>query len=126
MGKRILIVDDEPDIVKLLKARLLLLEYEVIAAYDGEEALDKVYRENPDLIILDITLPKIDGYKVCSILKNDPEYKAYKNVPIIMLTGNRKEVEDISTGLKLGADSYLQKPVKVELLVAIVQGLIGK
>jgi DNA-binding response OmpR family regulator len=121
MAKKILIVDDDPDIVKLLQLRLENQGYNVIVAYDGQAGLDKVRKDNPDLVILDITLPKIDGYGVASILNADEKYK---DIPIIMLTA-RNEFEDISKGMKLGAVSYFQKPFKADVLLGIIQGLVG-
>ena len=82
--KRILVVDDEVELVKAIQIRLEQADYEVIVAYDGQEALEKARKEKPDLIVLDLMLPKIDGYKVCRMLKFDDKYK---QIPIIMLTG---------------------------------------
>ena len=122
MAKKILIVDDEPDVVTVVKIRLESAGYQTITAKDGQEALDKTYRENPDLIILDIMLPKIDGYNVCKTLRSDEEYKA---IPIIMLTG-RTQAQDIKMGMDLGAVSYVQKPFKSDVLLGIIQGLVRK
>ncbi|MCX6571248.1 MAG: response regulator [Candidatus Aminicenantes bacterium] len=122
MAKKILVVDDEPHLVKLLQARLEKNGYSVIVASDGQEALDKTYQENPDLIILDIMLPIIDGYHVCQTLRSDDKYKA---IPIIMLTG-RTLAQDIKMGMDLGAVSYVQKPFKPNVLLGIIQGLIKK
>lgn len=122
MAKKILVVDDEPHLVKLLKTRLEKNGYSVIVASDGQEALDKTYQENPDLIILDIMLPHIDGYHVCQTLRSDEKYKA---IPIIMLTG-RTLAQDIKMGMELGAVSYVQKPFKPNVLLGIIQGLIKK
>ena len=122
MAKKILVVDDEPLIVKLLQARLEKNGYSVVVAQDGQEALDKTYQENPDLIILDIMLPHIDGYYVCKVLRSDDKYKA---IPIIMLTG-RTLAQDIKMGMDLGAVSYVQKPFKPNVLLGIIEGLIKK
>src|SRR3989339_345444 len=96
--KKILVVDDEPDVVKLLKVRLEASGYAVIEAYDGQEGLDKAHNEMPDLIILDLMLPKLNGYQVCRMLKFDEDYK---NIPIIILTGRDGEV-DREMGGKVG------------------------
>ncbi|MGA2533086.1 MAG: response regulator [Candidatus Aminicenantales bacterium] len=120
MTKKILVVDDESDTVELLQARLEKNGYGVIVAYDGQEALDKTYQENPDLIILDIMLPKVDGYNVCKTLRSDEKYKA---IPIVMLTA-RTLTQDIKMGMDLGAVSYVQKPFKPEVLLGIIQGLL--
>jgi DNA-binding response OmpR family regulator len=122
MRGKILVVDDEPNIVKLLESRLTAEGYGVITASDGQEALDKVHQENPDLIILDIMLPKIDGYKVCSILRSETKYA---DIPIVMLTA-RRDTLDIARGMELGAVSYIQKPFKSDVLLGIIQGLIKK
>lgn len=120
MAKKILVVDDEPHVVKLLKARLEKNGYSVIVAHEGQEALDKTYQENPDLIILDIMLPYIDGYNVCKILRSDEKYKV---IPIIMLTG-RTLARDIKAGMDLGAVSYVQKPFNANVLLGLIHGLI--
>ncbi len=120
MPKKILVVDDEPRVVKLLKARLEKNGYSVIVAKEGQEALDKTYQEDPDLIILDIMLPNIDGYNVCRILRSDEKYKA---IPIIMLTG-RTLARDIKAGMDVGAVSYVQKPFNADVLLGLISGLI--
>lgn len=122
MANKILVVDDEPNIVELLQSRLEKNGYSVIVAYDGQEALDKTYQENPDLIILDIMLPKIDGYNVCKMLRSGEKYKA---IPIIMLTG-RTQAQDIKMGMGLGTVSYVQKPFKPDVLLGIIQGFVKK
>ena len=122
MAGKILVVDDEPHIVKLLQVRLEKNGYSVVVAYDGQEALDMTYQEDPDLIILDIMLPKIDGYNVCKTLRSVDKFKA---TPIVMLTG-RTLTQDIKMGMDLGAVSYVQKPYKPNVLLAIIQGLIKK
>jgi DNA-binding response OmpR family regulator len=121
MTKKILIVDDEPHIVKMVELRLKAHGYNVVAAYDGQEGLDKVKQEKPDLIILDLMLPKLDGYKVCDTLKADEECK---DIPIVMLTASA-ELENVKSGLQKGADSYLTKPFKPETLLGIIEGLLG-
>jgi len=119
---KILIVDDEPNLVKLLKSILEEKGYGVIVACDGQDGLDKTYQENPDLIILDLMLPKIDGYDVCKMLRSDNKYI---DIPIIMLTG-RTEAQDIRKGMDLGAVSYVQKPFNPDVLLGIIQGLVGQ
>lgn len=119
--KKILVVDDEPNIVKLLESILKDEGYEVVIAFDGEEALNKVKETTPDLIILDITLPKVDGYGVCNILQADEKYK---DIPIVFLTA-RGQVMDIKTGMELGAVSYISKPFNVKVLLGIIKGAVG-
>lgn len=118
--KKILVVDDEPDIVSSLSIRLRALGYEVITASDGKEALEKARAENPDLVLLDIMLPKLDGYKVCRMLKFDEKYK---HIPIVLITA---KVEDAhrKMGLEMGADAYINKPFVPEELMAVVQKLL--
>lgn len=118
---KILIVDDEPNLVKLLQSILEGNGYDVIVACDGQEGIDKTYQEKPDLIILDVMLPKIDGYEVCKMLRSDARSR---DIPIIMLTG-RTEAQDIRMGMDLGAVSYVQKPFNPDMLLGIIQGLAG-
>ena len=98
--KMVLVVDDEPDVVESIKFSLGLEGIKNLVAYDGEEALDKAKKEKPDLIILDIMLPKMNGYKIARLLKFDD---AYKNIPIIMLTA-RTQDKDMQLGEETGAD----------------------
>lgn len=112
--EKILIIEDEKDMVTGLKFNLEARDYTVIAAYDGEEGYQKALSEQPDLVLLDLMLPKLNGYEVCKRLK-----KEVPNLPIIMLTAKSQEVE-IVTGLELGADDYITKPFSVlELLARI-------
>jgi two-component system alkaline phosphatase synthesis response regulator PhoP len=119
--KKILVVDDEPNIVKTVESRLKASGYDVVAAYDGEECLDKVHQEKPDLIILDLMLPKLNGHEIHKKLKADNEYK---DIPVVMLTASA-ELNDIKTGMETGADGYITKPFKAEVLLGIIQGLLG-
>ncbi len=115
--QRVLIVDDELDIVESIKFRLELENIECLEAYDGEEALAKAKKEKPDLILLDIMLPKINGYKIARLLKFD---EAYKNISIIMLTARSQE-KDIEIGEETGADEYVTKPFDIEALTGLVK-----
>jgi DNA-binding response OmpR family regulator len=119
--KKILVVDDNPNIVKLLEYRLKANEYEVITAHDGEEALDKLHQAKPDLMILDVVLPKLDGYKVLSILRADEQYK---DIPVVMLTA-RGQAKDVETGMGLGAISYITKPFRPDVLLGVIKGAVG-
>ncbi len=113
---KILLVDDIAINLELQKAYLKGAGYEVIMAMDGEEALKKVYTEMPDLILLDIMMPKKNGYEVCRILKNDP---ATRFIPIIMVTA-LKDIEDKIRGIEAGADDFISKPFnKTELMVRV-------
>ncbi len=120
--KKILLVDDEEDLVAMVKMRLEASGYEVVTAYDGQEALDKARDINPDLIILDIMLPKMDGYKVCRMLKFDEKYK---KIPIIMFTARVQE-SDRLTGQQVGADAYITKPFEPAALLDKIQELLAK
>lgn len=120
MGKKLLLVDDEKDLVDAVVLRLEANGYEVSVAYDGQEGLDKAIKEKPDLIILDLMLPKIDGYKVCTLLKTDTKYN---NIPIIMFTARAQE-SDIKKGKELGADAYIIKPFDSQVLLDKIKALI--
>lgn len=120
MPKEILIVDDEPSIVVPIQFLMEQQGYSVLVAENGEDALDAIYKYKPDLILLDIMLPRIDGYEVCEIVRLNPEYRDTK---IIFLTAKGREVE-IAKGLSLGADAYITKPFSNTELVAKVKELL--
>lgn len=119
MGKKILIVDDEAHIRDILKYNLVKDGYETIEAADGEEAINMALKMKPDLIILDVMLPKFDGFTVCRRLR--PQL----NVPILMLTA-KEDVVDKIIGLELGADDYMTKPFSVRELMARVKANLRK
>ena len=106
MPKEILIVDDEPSIVVPIQFLMEQQGYNVIVAVNGEDALDIILKYKPDLILLDIMLPGIDGYEVCEIVRLNPDFR---NIKIIFLTAKGREVE-IAKGMALGADAYIIKP----------------
>jgi len=118
--KRILIVDDEEDIIKVVKMYLEHYDYEVITASNGQEGLDKAKIEKPDLIVLDLMLPKINGYKVCGLLKKDTRYA---KIPVILFSAKTQE-KDMKLGQEVGADAYLTKPFEPEVLLAKIKELI--
>lgn len=118
--KRILIVEDERDLVEILTFRLQSAGYDVIAAYDGQEGLDRARTEKPSLIILDLMLPKIDGYKVCGMLKFDARFK---KIPIILFTARAQEA-DKKMGMEVGADAYITKPFEPTALLANIKELL--
>jgi len=122
MSKKILLVDDEVGLVEMVKMRLEASGYNIICAYDGQEALEKAKKEKPDLIILDLMLPKMDGYKVCGLLKSDSRYS---KIPIIMFTARIQE-EDLVLGKELGADGYITKPFEPKILLGKIKELIGE
>jgi two-component system, OmpR family, alkaline phosphatase synthesis response regulator PhoP len=113
MAKKILAVDDEQDILSMLKMRLEASGYEIITASDGNTAYNTAKAEIPDLIILDLMLPGMDGYQVCRLLKFDEKYK---QIPIIMLTAKGQQ-EDKDWGAKAGADCYMTKPFEAKELL---------
>ena len=120
MPKEILIVDDEPSIVVPIQFLMEQQGYSVLVAENGEDALDLIYKYKPDLILLDIMLPRIDGYEVCEIVRLDPRYR---DIKIIFLTAKGREVE-IAKGLALGANAYITKPFSNTELIAKVKELL--
>jgi DNA-binding response OmpR family regulator len=119
VGKRILVVDDEKKIVALVKAYLEQAGYQVLTAADGQEALHIARRERPDLVILDLMLPKLDGWEASRILRQESQ------VPIIMLTARVEDTDKI-LGLELGADDYVTKPFNPRELVARVRSVLRR
>jgi len=104
--KKILVLDDEVDLVKTIQFSLEIEGYTVLASNDGKDALSQARKESPDLILLDIMLPKLDGYKVCRLLKFD---ERFKRIPILMMTAKTHEKGKI-LGMETGADEYITKP----------------
>jgi DNA-binding response OmpR family regulator len=119
MPQVILVVDDEPKVVRLARDYLEKNGFRVITAADGQSALATARREKPDLVILDLMLPQIDGREVCRMLRRESD------VPIIMLTALSEEIDQI-TGLEIGADDYITKPFSVRALVARVRALLRR
>lgn len=117
MKLKILVVDDEPDVVRLIEFNLKAAGYDVITAEDGAEALQRARSASPDLIVLDLMLPEVEGLEVCKLLRRDP---ATAQVPIIILTAKAAEVDRI-LGLELGADDYVTKPFSPRELVLRVK-----
>jgi two-component system, OmpR family, alkaline phosphatase synthesis response regulator PhoP len=120
--EHILIVDDEKDILELIQYNLTREGYRVSTAADGEEALDKVGADRPDLILLDLMLPGIDGFDVCRRLKSDP---LTRSIPVVMVTAKGEDA-DIVTGLELGADDYIIKPFSPRILLARVRAVLRR
>ncbi|CAG0946545.1 Alkaline phosphatase synthesis transcriptional regulatory protein PhoP [Anaerolineae bacterium] len=116
---RILVVDDEPQMVGIIAFALETEEFEIVTAYDGQQALDKVALNLPDLIVLDLMLPKIDGFEVCRRVRESTM------IPVILLTA-KKEDEDVIQGLELGADDYMTKPFKPRELVLRVKAILRR
>lgn len=120
MTKEILIVDDEPNVVVPIQFLMEQQGYRVMIAERGEDALDLIYQYKPDLVLLDIILPGIDGFEVCEIIRLNPEYR---NIKIIFLTALGRE-EQIARGLTLGADAYITKPYSSDELIAKVKEIL--
>lgn len=120
MSKKILIVEDEDIIAKVLSIRLENQGYKTVLAYDGEEGFKKAKSEKPDLIIIDIGLPKLDGNTLCELIK---KHKYLQNIPVIMLTG-KKLVGDMETAFNSGADAYINKPYNWERLLHHIKKLL--
>ena len=120
--ERILVVDDEEDILELVRFNLAREGYPVICTVSGEDALQIARKEHPDLIVLDLMLPGIDGLDVAKTLKNDPKTR---DIAIVMLTAKGEEA-DIVTGLELGADDYVTKPFSPRILVARVKTVLRR
>jgi two-component system alkaline phosphatase synthesis response regulator PhoP len=122
MNAKILIADDDPLMLRLVGYLLSKEGYEIVTAMDGEEALERVDTEKPDLVILDVMMPGIDGLEVCRRLRSQPETAA---LPIVMLSA-RSKVSDRIAGLQAGANEYLGKPSDARQLVACVGDLLGR
>ncbi len=120
MGKRtILVVDDEPKLVKVVREYLEHDGYRVVSASDGREALERFHEARPDLVVLDLMLPEVDGLEVCRRLRRD------SGVPIIMLTARAEEVDEL-VGLELGADDYVTKPFSPRALLARIRSVLRR
>jgi DNA-binding response OmpR family regulator len=119
MSAKILVVDDEAPIIDMLSYNLKRANYEVLVAWDGEQALELARKEQPDLIILDLMLPRLDGLDVCRALRRE------RDVPIIMLTARDAEVDRV-VGLELGADDYVVKPFSVRELMVRVRNVLRR
>jgi len=119
---KILVVDDEIYIVHILDFSLGMEGYEVVTALDGEQALEKARTEHPDLIVLDIMMPKLDGYETCKMLKAEAETR---NIPVILLSAKGRNV-DQKVGFEVGADDYITKPFSPRKLVERINSILGQ
>ena len=120
--QKILIVEDEESLLKLESILLTSKGYDVRGASNGQEALDAIAEEKPDLVLLDIMLPEIDGFEVCQKIKDDPDTR---DIPVIMLTA-KKSREDMARGEKVGADWYITKPFKSVMVIETIQRFLTK
>jgi len=129
MSAKILVVDDDPDILEAISIILEANGYEVITARDGIDGLNKLKEEKPDLMILDLLMPKLDGFGVCKKLK-DPRWSKYANMPIIILSSVREEASrrryELETGLQLDVDDYVEKPIEHTILLERVENILKK
>jgi DNA-binding response OmpR family regulator len=119
MSEKVLVVEDEPTLVDTLEYNLSRQDYEVVTAMDGREALEVARQERPDLIVLDLMLPGIDGVEICRILRQE------MSVPILMLTARDEEIDKV-VGLEVGADDYMTKPFSMRELMARVKALLRR
>jgi len=121
-SERILVVDDEEDLLELIRYNLVKEGYRVTCVATGEEAIGAARSDLPDLVLLDLLLPRVDGLDVCKRLKGDPKTQ---HIPIIMLTAKNEEA-DVVTGLELGADDYMAKPFSPRVLLARMKALLRR
>lgn len=121
-AKKILIVDDEPDILEFLRYNLRKEGYEVVTAHDGKAALLMAEREKPNLIVLDIMMPELDGVETCRILRKN---KAFEHTPIAFLTARDEDFSQI-TALDVGGDDYITKPIKPRVLISRINALLRR
>ncbi len=126
---KILVVDDDPDIREAITAVLEASDYQVVTAGDGEEGLDKLKEEKPDLLILDLLMPRMDGFGVLRELQ-DPRRSKYGNIPVLILTSVKEDASrrryELETGLELNVDDYAEKPIDPHSLVERVSKLLKK
>ena len=129
MAAKILVVDDDPDIRDVLEALLEGEGFEVVMANDGEQALEAIKKENPDLMILDLLMPVTDGFAVCKQLQ-DPRWSKWKDMPVLILTSVREEVSqrryELETGLSLNVDDYVEKPIDPDVALDRVKKLLAR
>ncbi len=127
---KILVVDDDPDIIKATKRVLEARSYQVITALNGEECLERIRDEGPDLIIMDLLMPKLDGFGVCRELKENDEYAEYADIPILIATAVREEASrrryELETGIDLNVDDYVEKPIRPLDLLHRVEKLLSE
>ncbi|GFE58169.1 response regulator transcription factor [Geobacter sp. AOG1] len=119
---RILVVEDEESLLKLESILLSSKGYNVTGVMDGRSALEEIAANPPDLVILDIMLPELDGFEVCRHIKEDP---ATKGIPVVMLTA-KKNSQDYARGMEMGADAYITKPFKSAKVIETIEGLLNK
>ena len=128
-GAKILLVDDDPDLQIAMGAVLQSRNYKVISARDGEEALSKLREEGPDLMILDLMMPRMDGFSVLKELQ-DPRWAEFRHVPVVVLTSVKEDAGrrryELETALKMDADDYVEKPIDPFVLLSRIQPFLRK
>jgi two-component system alkaline phosphatase synthesis response regulator PhoP len=121
-GRKVLIADDEPDIIEILKYNLVQEGYDVVTAKDGDDALEKARKNQPDLIVLDVMMPRKTGVEVCELLRSQ---EAFKETPIMFLTALSDEATQVK-GLETGADDYVSKPVSPKVFISRINALFRR
>lgn len=119
---RILVVEDEESLLMLERILLSSKGYSVTGVMDGRAALEEIAANRPDLVILDIMLPEMDGFEVCKQIKENPDTSG---IPVVMLTA-KKSNQDVNRGMQVGADAYITKPFKSAKVIEVIEGLLGK
>ena len=129
MSTKILVVDDDPDISEAISLILEAHGYQVVTARDGIDGLHQIKEEKPDLMILDLMMPKLDGFGVCKELK-DPRWSKYAHMPIIILSSVRQDASkrryELETGVQLDVDDYVEKPIEHNILLERVENVLRK
>ena len=129
MSAKVLVVDDDPDILEAISLILKANGYDVVTANDGIEGLNKLKEEKPDLMILDLLMPRLDGFGVCKELK-DPRWAKYGHIPIIILSSVREDASkrryELETGLQLDVDDYVEKPIEHTILLERIGKILKK
>jgi two-component system alkaline phosphatase synthesis response regulator PhoP len=129
MSTKILVVDDDPDILEAISLILEAHGYQVVTARDGVDGLHQIKEEKPDLMILDLMMPKLDGFGVCKELK-DPRWSKYAHMPIIILSSVRQDASkrryELETGVQLDVDDYVEKPIEHNILLERVEKVLRK
>lgn len=130
MAEKILLIDDDPDVREAITVILEAQPYTVVTAEDGIEGLEKIRQETPDLIILDLLMPRLDGFGVVRQLKEDPRFAKYSRIPILILTAVQEDASrrryELETGLELDVDDYVEKPIAPDELLHRVGKLLAK
>ncbi len=129
MAAKLLVIDDDPDIRDVLSVFLQGEGFEVITAVDGSEGLELIRAETPDLIVLDLMMPRVDGFGVCNTLR-DPRWARWSKIPIVVLTSVREEASrrryELETGMRMDVDDYVEKPLDPDVLLERVRNILAR